>query len=108
MKLDTRHNIEQLQHVVPSGQPLQSGKSLDEISPTLLQQYIKHTFEPGDQLKPAKIEVNGRKNRRFVVVLGEDCRQMRILDLDFRAGDEKAGRAEQGAKDDGDDEMVDS
>jgi hypothetical protein len=53
---------------------------------------IKHTFAPDDMLKPLKIEVNGRKNRRFVVVVGEDLRQLRILDLDFNEGDERQER----------------
>jgi hypothetical protein len=49
---------------------------------------VRHTFNPEDMLKPLKIEINGRKNRRFVVVVGEDLRQLRILDLDFSEGDE--------------------
>lgn len=43
-------------------------------------------------LKPLKIEINGRKNRRFVVVVGEDLRQLRILDLDFSERDERQKR----------------
>jgi anaphase-promoting complex subunit 4 len=65
-----------------------------------MQQYIKHTFASGDWLKPSKFEVNGRKNRRFVIVLGEDCRQMRIFDLDFKeantSSDRTNGRSEEG------------
>lgn len=53
---------------------------------------VKHTFTPEDMLKPLKIEINGRKNRRFVVVVGEDLRQLRILDLDFSEGDERQER----------------
>lgn len=39
-------------------------------------------------LKPLRMEINGRQNRRYVVVVGEDLRQLRILDLDFSEGDE--------------------
>lgn len=64
-----------------------------------LQPYTKHVFATSGGFKPAKIEVNGRKNRRICVVLGEDGRQMRIHDLDFNddtddwvdIGEEKMG-----------------
>ena len=64
-----------------------------------LQPYTKCVFATSDGFKPAKIEVNGRKNRRICVVLGEDGRQMRIFDLDFNddaedwvdIGEEKVG-----------------
>lgn len=52
-----------------------------------LQPYTKRVFATSDGFKPAKIEVNGRKNRRICVVLGEDGRQMRIYDLDFNDDD---------------------
>ena len=103
--LKSSHDVER--HMVPGGMPIQSGKVSTEITSAQLQQFIKHTFGPDDRLQPAKIEVNGRKNRRFVVVLGEDGRQMRILDLDYREGDEKVARALMGGNDDGDDEMKD-
>ena len=48
-----------------------------------LQSYTKHVFSTSDGFKPAKIEVNGRKNRRICVVLGEDGQEMKIYDLDF-------------------------
>jgi anaphase-promoting complex subunit 4 len=91
---------------------LQTGKNVHKFSTKEVQQCIKHTFAPDDRLKPAKIEVNGRKNRRFMVVLGEDCRQMRILDLDFKESDVAPKRADNGVKhgdghDDHDDEMMD-
>ncbi|QDS77693.1 hypothetical protein FKW77_003762 [Venturia effusa] len=49
---------------------------------------IRHTFGPEDMLKPLKIEINGRQDRRFIVVVGDDLRQLRILDLDYSEGDE--------------------
>lgn len=53
-----------------------------------IQPYINHVFPTTEAFKPAKIEVNGRKNRRVCVVLSEDGRHMRIYDLDFKAGPE--------------------
>jgi anaphase-promoting complex subunit 4 len=74
-----------------------------------MQQCIKHTFAADDRLRPVKIEVNGRKNRRFVVVLGEDCRQMRIFDLDYKEGETVPGQRSgttSPSHDDDDDEMM--
>jgi anaphase-promoting complex subunit 4 len=67
--------------------------SITKIRPTVLdkeniQPYVKHVFPTMESFKPAKIEVNGRKNRRVCVVLSEDGKQMRIYDLDFKAGAE--------------------
>ena len=53
-------------------------------------------------LKPLKIEINGRKNRRFIVVVGEDLRQLRVLDLDFSEGDEREERVRARHEDDDD------
>ena len=73
-----------------------------------MERYTKHTFGPNDRLKPARIEINARKNRRAVVVLGEDGRQMRVLDLDYKAGDEIVDPLGKDLEaDDGDDEMID-
>lgn len=54
-----------------------------QFDQAFLQPYTKHVFAVSDGFKPAKIEVNGRKNRRICAVLGEGGRQMRIYDLDF-------------------------
>lgn len=64
--------------------------------------HIRHTFGPEDMLKPLKMEINGRQNRRFVVVVGDDLRQLRILDLDYSEGDElgEKGRTRNEGEDD--------
>jgi anaphase-promoting complex subunit 4 len=93
--------------MVPNGRPLQSGRTPHEIDLSPLAKYISHTFGPDDRLLPAKLEVNGKKNRRFVVVLGEDGRQMRIFDLDYSEGDEQVTRAFTGRDGDGDAAMED-
>jgi len=54
-----------------------------QFEQSFLQPHTKHVFAGSDGFKPAKIEINGRKNRRICVVLGEDGRQMKIYDLDF-------------------------
>jgi anaphase-promoting complex subunit 4 len=83
---------------VSNGQ--ESGVEVDvQFDQDFLQPYSKHVFGTSDDFKPAKIEVNGRKNRRICVVLGEDGRRMRIYDLDFNdsaddwvdVGEEKTG-----------------
>jgi len=62
----------------------ESGVEMDvQFDQGFLQSYTKHVFATSDDFKPTKIEVNGRKNRRICVVLGEDGRQMKIFDLDF-------------------------
>ena len=73
------------QHLLPNGNPLQIAQTEHVLSKAQIEEYTKHVFETSDRFQPARIEVNSRNNRRFVVVLGEDCRQMKILDLDFEA-----------------------
>ncbi|KIW04896.1 hypothetical protein, variant [Verruconis gallopava] len=68
---------------VPDGQALNTNRNGYSISDHEMKRYTKHTFEPDDRFHPLKIEVNGRRNRRFVVALGEDKRMMRIFDLDY-------------------------
>lgn len=68
--------------------------SIAKVPPVVLdkeniQPYIKHTFPLTESFKPAKIEVNGRKNRRVCLVISEDGRNMKIYDLDFTAGAEE-------------------
>ena len=95
-------------NLIPNGKTVQLGKATRPLSPTEMRQYIKHTFEPNDRLKAAKIEVNARKNRRVVIVLGEDGRQMRILDIDYKAGDDQLDLLSRDVRVDEDDEMADS
>jgi anaphase-promoting complex subunit 4 len=50
-----------------------------------LASHVKHVFK--NRFKPAKIEVNGRKNRRVCIVLGEDSRHLRVYDVDHAEGE---------------------
>jgi anaphase-promoting complex subunit 4 len=77
---------------LPHGSPYPIQVKNLHSGPTSWRSCIKHTFAPEDMFKPLKIEVNGRKTRRFVVVVGEDLRQLRILDLDFTEGEERQER----------------
>ncbi|KAI9814210.1 MAG: hypothetical protein M1827_003376 [Pycnora praestabilis] len=44
--------------------------------------YLRHTFSSDDAFSPEKIEVNGRKGRRVVCILGHDRLHYKIYDLD--------------------------
>jgi anaphase-promoting complex subunit 4 len=52
---------------------------------------------------PLRLVVNGRKGRRVVVVLGSDRKHYRVLDLDFKKGDEEDEASE--GEEEGDVEM---
>lgn len=47
-----------------------------------LQRFVKHVFPKEEGFVPAKLEVNGRKNRRVALVLDEEGRRWRVYDLD--------------------------
>ena len=46
--------------------------------------YTCHTYSIG-AMQPIRLEINGRKGRRVVCVLGEDLQQYQVLDLDSGA-----------------------
>lgn len=48
-----------------------------------MQQYTIHVFEKEARFTPSKLVVNGCKGRRVVVVLAEDGKHYRVLDLDY-------------------------
>ncbi|KAK7545985.1 anaphase-promoting complex, cyclosome, subunit 4-domain-containing protein [Phyllosticta citricarpa] len=56
--------------------------------------YVKHVFPAGDHFVPLRLEVNGRKDRRIVCVLGEDLRHYKIFDLDYGAQRDGDGEGE--------------
>lgn len=43
---------------------------------------VKHTFDHKDRFIPDVMDVNGRKGRRVVCVLGKDSRAYKVFDLD--------------------------
>jgi anaphase-promoting complex subunit 4 len=60
-------------------------------------QYTRHVFE--GRFTPLKLVVNGRKGRRVVVVLGSDRKHYRVLDLDFKKGDDNEDKEGDGDED---------
>lgn len=53
-------------------------------------QWIKHAFTiPGPKLKPTRIYVNGRHDRRAICVLYGDGLRYEVLDLDAAMEDEE-------------------
>ncbi|KAF1811483.1 hypothetical protein P152DRAFT_515037 [Eremomyces bilateralis CBS 781.70] len=69
---------------LPNGQPRTVAPAI-RLSLEQTERFIKHKFNENERFRPLKMEVNGRKNRRVLCVVGEDLRQYRILDLDFLA-----------------------
>ncbi|ORY05896.1 anaphase-promoting complex, cyclosome, subunit 4-domain-containing protein [Clohesyomyces aquaticus] len=76
----------------PNSRPLPTSSHTPTLtlSPDALRTLTLHTFER--RFAPLKLVVNGRKGRRVVVVLGEDRKHYRVLDLDFRENGKEGGR----------------
>lgn len=51
-------------------------------------------FEHEARFEPAKLIVNGRKGRRVVVVLAQDGKHYRVLDLDYSSLREGEGEGD--------------
>ena len=51
-----------------------------------LDQLVQHTFPASLGWVPERIEINGRKGRQVVCILGKDKKQYRIYDLDSDNG----------------------
>jgi anaphase-promoting complex subunit 4 len=79
------------QKQLPHGKPSKITSFLT-MNNTEMSPFIQHTFPAEERFKPLQIEVNGRKNRRFVAVIAEDLRHLRIFDLDFKAEEENHAR----------------
>ena len=68
---------------------LDESNILDDTSPevsfsvrTNASQHLRHTFPPGLEWAPEKIEINGRKGRRVICVLAKNKINYRIYDID--------------------------
>ncbi|EOD47257.1 putative anaphase-promoting complex component cut20 apc4 protein [Neofusicoccum parvum UCRNP2] len=55
------------------------------------QPLVRHVFPASERFAPVKIDVNGRKDRRVVCVLGDDLKHYKIYDLDYESGKEGEG-----------------
>lgn len=49
--------------------------------------HVMHVFPADHRFKPKLIDINGRKGRRVVCVLGDDLKTYKIFDLDSAEGD---------------------
>ncbi|KAK8182382.1 anaphase-promoting complex, cyclosome, subunit 4-domain-containing protein [Phyllosticta citribraziliensis] len=78
---------ETLAHALPGGSaiPLENrdGWQFEAADSERWSRYVKHVFRAGDHFVPLRLEVNGRKDRRIVCVLGEDLKHYKIFDLDY-------------------------
>lgn len=71
-----------------SYQPMMNTKSTSLPPSTILDSsavhsLTRHVFPSSDPFRPQKLAINGRKDRRCCIVLGEDGRSMKIFDLDW-------------------------
>jgi anaphase-promoting complex subunit 4 len=88
--------------LLPLGNPVpQAARTSVAVTQDLVAQHTRHVFE--GRFTPLRLVVNGRKGRRVVVVLGSDRKHYRVLDLDFKKGDEEDEASE--GEEEGDVEM---
>ncbi|KAB2577683.1 hypothetical protein DBV05_g3785 [Lasiodiplodia theobromae] len=78
---------------LPDGMPLpdDSRQIWDLDTPDCWAPFVKHVFPSSERFTPIKIDVNGRKDRRVVCVLGDDLKHYKIYDLDYDSGKEGEG-----------------
>ena len=90
--------------LLPTGTaPAAASRTVAEFTPAQLQQYTIHVFEREGRFTPTRLVVNGRKGRRVVVVLAEDGKHYRVLDLDYPSQrEEEEGETEVEVGEDGD------
>ncbi|KAJ4988520.1 anaphase-promoting complex component Cut20/Apc4 [Stagonosporopsis vannaccii] len=90
-------------HLLPTGSaPAASSRKLTRLTPAVVQQYTIHVFEHEGRFTPARLAVNGRKGRRVVVVLAEDGKHYRVLDMDYPSQRENEEETEVEVGEDGD------
>ncbi|KAF2743961.1 hypothetical protein M011DRAFT_461216 [Sporormia fimetaria CBS 119925] len=76
-------NTELDAYCLPNGSPIPvSKRQVVRFEVGDIESYTVHTFD--DDFAPAWMGVNGRKDRRVVLVLAEDRRCYEVLDLDLR------------------------
>lgn len=79
---------------LPHGRADEARHVLDLSTPERLRSYVKHVFPARERFVPVRLEVNGRKDRRVVCVLGEDLRHYKVFDLDYQKNEVVARREE--------------
>ncbi|EOA85310.1 hypothetical protein ACJQWK_06430 [Exserohilum turcicum] len=69
--------------LLPHGEAVAAAaRHVIRVTPESVDKYTRHVFE--GRFTPLRLVVNGRKNRRVIVVLGSDRKHYRVLDMDFR------------------------
>ncbi|KAE8377835.1 putative anaphase-promoting complex component Cut20/Apc4 [Aspergillus bertholletiae] len=84
-------SFEDYDSTATSSAPATATVTFDVLAPeSESMQWIKHAFAiPGPKLKPTRIYVNGRHDRRAICVLYGDCLRYEVLDLDAELEDEE-------------------
>ena len=83
------------EHVLPLGTPpTHAERNTSTVSAREVQQYTIHVFEREARFSPARLVVNGRKGRRVIVVLAQDGKHYRVLDLDYPSQHKEEGEME--------------
>lgn len=83
--------------LLPTGTaPAERSKKAVKLSPAGVRRYTIHAFEREERFRPERLVVNGRRERRVVVVLARDGRHYRVLDLDCARLRREEGGGEEG------------
>jgi anaphase-promoting complex subunit 4 len=56
-----------------------------KISYAQVEKLTKHVFDAEARFTASRLVVNGRKGQRVVVVLAEDAKHYRVLDMDYQS-----------------------
>jgi anaphase-promoting complex subunit 4 len=62
----------------------------DLSSPESVRPFVQHVFPKENLFVPVALGINGRKDRRALLVLAEDLKHYRIFDLDFSDAEQAA------------------
>ncbi|KAJ5047724.1 anaphase-promoting complex, cyclosome, subunit 4-domain-containing protein [Bipolaris maydis] len=89
--------------LLPQGKPVaHSSRQTIPVTPEDVEKYTRHVFE--GRFTPLKLVVNGRKDRRVIVVLASDRKHYRILDMDYSVKKKRRkSKASADVEDDNDD-----
>ncbi|KAI9852491.1 MAG: hypothetical protein M1838_000585 [Thelocarpon superellum] len=90
--VSSTHDVEQAAMALGSGEVRDAKFVDDEMVMILWTSQVCHNFSP-DAFQPIRLEVNGRKGRRVVCVLGNDGLHYKIFDLDSGSPEIGPGRS---------------
>lgn len=88
-KIDTSEGLTYAMALGLHGIPWEKQEAQSKDSPNTnllddekVDQFVQHIFPVGLGWAPERIEINGRKGRRVVCLVGKDKKQYRIYDID--------------------------